>query len=70
MANLFIPHWFGCFAGKKTIFKDSKNSPQSTKGGNNSNRNYDELLWDNNEIYDNQKNLRALICKVLTSSDD
>ena len=33
MANLFIPHWFGCFAGKKTIFKDSKNSPQSTKGG-------------------------------------
>ena len=28
-----MPHWFECFAEKKTIFKDSKDSPQSTKDG-------------------------------------
>ena len=28
-----MPHCFGCFAEKKTIFKDSKVSAQRTKGG-------------------------------------
>ena len=50
---------------KKTIFKNSKDSPQSTKGGNNGNRNYDELLQDNNEI--SVHHLRALIYEVFKS---
>ena len=40
---------------KTTIFKDSEDSPQSTKGGNDSKRNYDEFLLDNNEIYVHQR---------------
>ena len=39
-----MPHWFGCFAEKKTIFKDFKDSPKCTKGGNDNNRNCDKLL--------------------------
>ena len=60
MANLIMQHWFRCFAEKK-IFKDSKDSSQrALKVVYNSNRNYDGLLWDNNEISVHQRLLRAL----------
>ena len=49
---------------KKAIFKDS---PQSTKGVYNSNKNYDELLRSNNEVSIHQSHLRALICEVFKS---
>ena len=52
---------------KKTIFKDSKDSLQHTKVGYNRNKNYDELLWDKNEVSFHQRHLRALICEVLKS---
>ena len=58
-----MPYWCGCFAKKKqTIFKDSKDSPQSTKG--------DEVFWNNNEVSIHQSHLCALICKVFKSSNN
>ena len=33
----------------------------------NRNKNYDELLWDKNEVSFHQRHLRALICEVLKS---
>ena len=61
-----MPHWCGSFA-EKTISKDSKDSPQSTKGVYNSNKNYDDLLRDNNEVLIHQSHLRALICEAFKS---
>ena len=43
---------------RKKIFKDSKESPESAKGGMNSNKNCDELR-DNNEVSIHQSHLRA-----------
>ena len=54
-----MPHWFGCFAEKKTIFKDFKDSSKGTKSGNGSNRNCDKLLWDSNQFYVHQRHLAA-----------
>ena len=65
-------HWCRCSAEKTiTISKDSKDSPQSTKGRVcNSKRNYDEFLRDNSEISVHQRHLRALICEVFKSLND
>ena len=52
---------------KKTMFKDSKDSLQCTKVVYNRNKNYDELLWDKNEVSFHQRHLRALMCEVLKS---
>ena len=52
---------------KKTIFKDSKIHHKALKVLYNSNKNYDELLWDNNEVLIHQSCLRALICEVFKS---
>ena len=54
-----MPHWFECFAEKKTIFKDSKDSPQALKMVYNINRNYDELIRDKNEIFVYQRHVRV-----------
>ena len=54
-----MPHWFECFAEKKTIFKDSKDSPQALKMVYNINRNYDELIRYKNEIFVYQRHIRV-----------
>ena len=60
-----MPHWFGCFAEKKTIFKDFKDSSKGTKSGNGSNRNCDKLLWDSNQFYVHQRHLVAWKREIL-----
>ena len=52
---------------KKTIFKDSKIHHKALKVVYNGNKNYDELLRDNNEVSVHQSHLRALICEVFKS---
>ena len=46
---------------KKTIFKDSKIHHKALEVAYNSNKNYDELLRNNNEVSIHQSHLRALI---------
>ena len=60
-----MPHWCGCFAEKINV-KDSKDH-KVLKVVCNSNKNYDELLRDNNEVSIHQRHLRALICAAFKS---
>ena len=52
------------FCRKKQYLKIQKIHLKSLKVVYNNNRNYDELLWDNNEISIHQRHLRILICEV------
>ena len=55
-SQLIMPYWFGCFA-EKTIFKDSEDSPQSTKGG----------IYQKLKMFVHQRHLRVLICEFFKS---
>ena len=52
---------------KETTFTDSKVHHKALKVVCNSNKNYDELLRDNNEFSIHLRHLRALICEVFKS---
>ena len=67
IVNLVMPHWYGCFAEKKQYLKIQKIHCKSLKVVYNSNKNYNELLRDNNEVSIHQSHLRALICAVFKS---
>ena len=62
-----MPCWCGCFAEKKQYLKIQKIHHKALKVVYNSNKNYDELLRNNNEVSIHQSHFRALICKVFKS---
>ena len=55
-SQLIMPYWFGCFA-EKAIFKDSEDSPQSTKGG----------IYQKPKMFVHQRHLRVLIFEFFKS---
>ena len=55
------------FCGKKQYLKIQKIHHKALKVVYNSNKNYDELLWDNSEISIHQRQLRDLICEAFKS---
>ena len=55
------------FCRKKQYLKIQKIHHKALKVVYNSNKNYDELLRDNNEFSIHQRHLRALICEVFKS---
>ena len=55
------------FCRKKQYLKIQKIHLKALKVVYNSNKNYNELLWDNNEFSIPQRHLRALICEVFKS---
>ena len=73
LCNAFVTSQFNyaplvqMYYRKKQYFMIRKIHHKTLKVGYNSNRNYDELLWNNNEISVHQRQLRALICEVLKS---
>ena len=58
-----MPHWCGCFAERNERWYITV----ALKVVYNSNKNYDELLRDNNEFSIHQRHLRALLCEVFKS---
>ena len=52
---------------KKQYLKHQKIQCKALKVACSSSRNYDELLWDNNEVSVHQRHLLALICEVFKS---
>ena len=61
-----MPHWSPCF-GERNKLKIQKIHHKALKVVYNSNKNYYELLRDNNEFSIHQRHLRALICEVFKS---
>ena len=55
------------FCRKKQYLKIQKIHHKALKVVNNSNKNYDELLRNNNKVLIHQSHLRALICEVFKS---
>ena len=70
LCNAFINSQFNCvpllrmFCRKKQYLKIQKIHHKALKVVYNSNKNYDELLRNNNEVSIHQSHLRALICEV------
>ena len=62
-----MPHWYGCFAERKQYLKTQKIHHKALKAVYSSNKDYNELLRDNNEVSIHQRHLCALICKVFRS---
>ena len=62
-----MPRWCGCCAGKKQYLKIQKIHHKALKVVYNSNKNYDELLRDDNKVSIHQSHLHALICEVFKS---
>ena len=58
------------FCRKKLYVKIQKIHHKAVKVVYNSNKNYDELLRNNNEVTIHQSHLRALICEVFKSSNN
>ena len=58
--------WMFC-RKKKQYLKIQKIHHKALKMVHNSNRNYGELLWDNDEISVHQRHVSALICEVFKS---
>ena len=56
-----MPHWFGCFAEKRQYLNIRSIHYKALIVVYNSNRNYDELLRDNNEIAVHQTHLRYVL---------
>ena len=54
-----MPRWCRCFAEKKQYLKIQKIHHKALKVVYNSNKNYDELLRNNNEVSIHQSHLRA-----------
>ena len=73
LCNAFINSQFNyaplvwMFCRKKQYLKIQKTHHKVLKVIYNSNKNYDELLRDNNEFSIHQRHLRALICEVFNS---
>ena len=73
LCNAFINSQFNyapllwMFCRKKQYLKIQKIHHKALKVVYNSNKNYDELLRDNNEFSIHQRHLRALICEVFKS---
>ena len=73
LCNAFINSQFNyaplvwMFCRKKQYLKIQKIHHKTLKVVYNSNKNYDELLRDNNEFSIHQRHLRALICEVFKS---
>ena len=73
LCNTFINSQFNyaplvwMFCRKKQYLKIQKIQRKALKVAYNSNRNYDKLLRDDNEISIHQRHLRALICGVFKS---
>ena len=55
------------FCRKKQCLKIQKIYPKSLKVVYNSNKNYDELLWNNNNVSIHQSHLHVLICEIFKS---
>ena len=55
------------FCRKKQYLKIQKIQNKALRVVYSSNKNYDELLGDNNEVSIHQSHLRALICEVFKS---
>ena len=73
LCNAFINSQFNCalllwmFCRKKQYLKIQKIHHKALKVVYNSNKNYDELLQNNNEVLIHQSHLHALICEVFKS---
>ena len=55
------------FCRQKQYLKIQKIHRKTRKVVYDSNKNYDELLWDNNEVSIHQRHLPSLICEVFKS---